>query len=417
MSRFPTKNIALFSIILIGGIISLPAVSPITSQMAVDESSLTIYTYASLLSDPGYDYIGAYANYSGIPADNIQLVAMSDANSLITRLLGEKDSPVADVVIGLDNILIHEAKAFDLLTPYSSPELVNITSDLITNLDPDHYLLPYDYGIIAFNYDALRINSSTVENLTSLTLEDILTLDLDKNLVVEDPTLSSPGLGFLLWTIAVFGDPSIDFPGLLEGDWRDWWSEAAEDIRVANSWTAAFDIFDQEAENRPIMISYGSSPAYTVCQGWGDNLKAFTFHELNQSNAWLQIEGIGIVNGAPHESQAQHFIDWFLGEDLQSHIPENNWMYPANENAEISSCFEEAALNPSEVNVLNNLITPSMIESNLGSWKTQWEEAMAGETVWIVGFGGITVPFWIIFSFLGIIIARKSNPHHSYPDQ
>lgn len=382
---------------------------PHSIRAVASEPKLTIYTYESLLADPGYDFIEGYSNYSGIPKDQIQLVALEDANSLITRLLGEKESPVADVVIGLDNSLIFEAKRYNLLKPYSSPLIENISSSLINNLDPDHYLLPYDYGIIAFNYDQLRVNTTTVPDLENLTLNKILDLDLAKKIVVEDPTLSSPGLGFLLWTIAVFGDPSINFTGILGDDWRNWWKSAAEDLRIANSWGAAFDIYDEPNENRPIMLSYGTSPAYTVCQGWGDNLKAFLSHENGTSNAWLQIEGIGLVNGASHTIEGQHFIDWFLGEELQSQIAENNWMYPANQQVQVSSCFNSAAINPDDVNILNNLITTSMLESNLAKWKQDWEETMVMKSPGISGFQN---PFLFVFAIsfsLGVILLLQQR--------
>ena len=37
-------------------------------------------------------------------------------------------------------------------------------------------------------------------------------------LIIQNPQFSSPGLGFLLWTIAVYGDPQKDITGLLGSD-------------------------------------------------------------------------------------------------------------------------------------------------------------------------------------------------------
>ena len=258
------------------------------------------------------------------------------------------------------------------------------------------------YGIIALWYDRSRINETSNPELSTLTLQEILDYNLDELLIVEDPTLSSPGLGFRLWTIAVFGDPTIDFDGLLAGDWRDWWREASEDVRIAASWGAAFDLYATKEENRPIMISYGTSPSYDVCHplwgvGYGSTppSKAIVSHEKNLDNAWLQIEGIGLVNNAPNEETAKQFIDWFLSTDLQDHIAMNNWMYPANVNANISTCFSETAINPDEVDILNDLIPPSMIEENLDMWKSDWEAEIA--------------PFSSLFAiFLSLIFAAVS---------
>ncbi len=349
-------------------------------EIEATDYELTIYSYESLLADPGYDFVEGYSNYSGISEENIRLVLVEDANTIVTQAVLEKNNPVADVLIGIDNVLIHTAKRENILIPYSSPSLENISEELIDNLDPEHYLLPFDYGIIALWYDISRINSSSVPEINNLTLDDIISLELDKMLVVEDPTLSSPGLGFLLWTIAVYGDPSINFEGLLGQDWRDWWKETSDNLRITSSWGAAFDVYSSEEENRPIMVSYGTSPAYDVCHPlWGVGTEVdppsavFLSNENELENAWLQIEGIGLVNGAPNEENAKDFIDWFLSEELQENIPLNNWMYPANNQTEIESCFLETAINPEDVDILNYLIPPNMLSENLDNWKSEWE--------------------------------------------
>ncbi|MHA1419452.1 MAG: thiamine ABC transporter substrate-binding protein [Candidatus Heimdallarchaeaceae archaeon] len=377
-------------------------------EVEVDNYELTIYSYESLLADPGYDFVESYSNYSGIPEENIRLVLVEDTNTIVTQAVLEKNNPIADVLIGIDNVLIHIAKREDILVPYSSPSLDNISEELVDNLDPNHYLLPYDYGIIALWYDISRINSSILQEINNLTLEDIISLELDKNLVVEDPTLSSPGLGFLLWTIAVYGDPSIGFDGLLGQDWRDWWNKASDNLRITSSWGAAFDVFSAEEENRPIMVSYGTSPTYDVCHPlWGVGTEVdppsavFLSHENGLDNAWLQIEGIGLVKGAPNEANAKDFIDWFLSEELQANIPLNNWMYPANNQTEIDSCFLENAINPDSVDILNYLIPPNMLSENLDYWKSEWE-------LEIVSFSSIiAVILTISFCAISYVFTRR----------
>ncbi len=373
------RRLALTSIFLCLFISILNSQVSLVSVTAQD-NELVIYTYESLLADPGYDFVEGFSNYSGVPKENIRLVLLDDANTVVTQAVLEKDNPTADVLIGIDNVLVHTAKREGILKPYSPTTLENISSDLIANLDPENYVVPYDYGIIALWYDRSRINDSSNPELASLTLQDILDYNLDELLIVEDPTLSSPGLGFLLWTIAVFGDPEINFDGLLAEDWRNWWREASDDLRIAASWGAAFDLYATEEENRPIMVSYGTSPAYDVCHplwgvGYGNSppSKAIVSHEEEMENAWLQIEGIGLVKNAPHENVAKQFIDWFLSTDLQDNIAMNNWMYPANINADVSTCFSEIAINPNDVDILNDLLQPSMIEENLDDWKSDWE--------------------------------------------
>ena len=355
-----------------------------TNIVQAEDYDLVIYTYESLLADPGYDFVEGFANYSGIQKENIKLVLLDDANTIVTQAVLEKENPVADVLIGIDNVLIHTAKREGILKPYQPVNLENVSLDLINNLDPEKYVVPYDYGIIALWYDNSRINTTSNPILGNLTLEDILTEGLDMKLTVEDPTLSSPGLGFLLWTIAVYGDPEINFDGLLNEDWREWWKTASDNIRIAPSWGAAFDIYYSEEEKRPMMVSYGTSPAYDVCHPlWGVGQEvdppstAIVTNELGRQNAWLQIEGIGLVNNSENEVNAKQFINWFLGTELQDKIATNNWMYPANTYANVSSCFLDIAINPSEVDILNDMIPPSMLRENLDGWKADWEAQLA----------------------------------------
>ena len=402
-------------ILIICSILLIPAQSTNQVMVLADDYSLVIYTYESLLADPGYDFVGAYADYSGLSEDDINVVYMEDANSVMSKAILEKDNPSADVLIGLDNVLIHEAKDEGILEAYNSPELVNISSTLISNLDAEKYLLPYDYGIIALWFDVNRINFSTNPELEYMTLESLLLDDLDKKLIVQDPTLSSPGLGFLLWTIAVYGDPEIGFDGLLEKNWRDWWSESKRDLRITSSWNDAFSIYYTPEENRPIMVSYGTSPAYDVCHpeyGVGEGnpppSAAVVSHEnptlltVIIENAWLQIEGIGLVNDAPHNVEAKRFIDWFLSKELQDNIPLNNWMYPANTHADVPSCFTDNSIDPdgflagSGTKVaLNTILTPNIVKDNLDDWLSDWEAEVAS-------FSSITV---ILISLISGTIA------------
>ena len=355
-----------------------------TNIVHAADYELVIYTYESLLADPGYDFVEGFANYSGIAKEDIQLVLLDDANTIVTQAVLEKENPVADVLIGIDNVLIHTAKREGILKPYQPPALENVSLNLINNLDPEKYVVPYDYGIIALWYDNSRMNATSYPILGNLTLDDIISENIDQKLVVEDPTLSSPGLGFLLWTIAVYGDPSINFEGLLDKDWRDWWKKASDNLRIAPSWGAAFDIYYSEEEERPMMVSYGTSPAYDVCHPlWGVGQEvdppstAIVSNELGKQNAWLQIEGLGLVNNSKNEANAKQFINWFLGTELQDQIPMNNWMYPANTYANISSCFLDNAIDPDDVDILNDMIPSSMLKENIDGWRTDWEAQLA----------------------------------------
>ncbi len=373
---------------------------------------LIIYTYDSLLADPYYDIAGNFSTFSGIPKSNIQITRFSDANEIVVRLASEKDDPQADVVVGIDNTLIHliENKSA-VLEPYSPTYLSQIDTNLIQNLDPDHYLTPYDYGIISLYYHNQIINSTTNPELTNLTLNSLLDSDLLSMLLVENPKYSSPGLGFLLWTIAVFGDPEINLDGLLDSNWRYWWNASRNEITITKSWGDAFEIFFNPNEGKPIMVSYGTSPAYSYCQWADDSTSAVVTYENNQKNAWLQIEGMGLVKDAPHQENGKQFIDWFLGTSFQSVIPKHQWMYPANTEVVLSPCFVQSSIHPEDITRLNDLIPLTVLAEHLISWIDEWEQIIVlGYTETPIGIPGLEfyhVLFGLIFLAIPILLKKR----------
>ena len=148
-----------------------------------------------------------------------------------------------------------------------------------------------------------------------------------------DPRLSSPGLGFLLHTIGIFGDEDSGIDGVIEGDWEAYWNELSDNYRLSASWGDAFNLLYTEEEGRPMMVSYTTSPAYGACLYDDPSSKSILSNELNTKWGWQQIEGIGLAKNAPHEQLAKEFIDWFITSEVQSQIYLNQWVYPAIESS------------------------------------------------------------------------------------
>jgi thiamine transport system substrate-binding protein len=380
--RRKIKKCAILATLVIFAFVNGTSSTLVTGRIDTSQNTdLVIYTYDSLLADPYYDIVGNFSVSSGISKDNIQIIRFSDANAIVTRLITEKDDPQADVVVGIDNTLIHLIKdKSEVLEPFSPPVIDDIDSNLIQNLDPDLYLIPYDYGIISLYFQNEVINSTTHPEITNLTLDNLLDSDLLSMLIVENPKHSSPGLGFLLWTIAVYGDPLYDIDGLLHKNWRSWWNISRHEILLTDSWGDAFEIFFTPEEEKPIMVSYGTSPGYSYCQWADDSTSAVVTHENAQQNAWLQIEGIGLVKGATHQANGKEFINWFLSSSFQSNIPEHQWMYPANTEVVLPECFVQSSIHPDEVTRLNDLIPPTVLAEHLTQWTDEWEQ------VYVLGY-------------------------------
>ncbi len=352
---------------------------------------LTIYTYESLLNwgiNATDANIKVFDAFEAKENCTIELEYLSDAPSVLARAVAEKNSPRADIIIGIDNVMIFQAKAQDILLAYEPSTSSNLSENAIDGLDPDFYVTPYDYGFIALVYHKNLVNSTNVPNIDSLQLSDLTETDVAKLLVTEDPTLSSTGLGFLMWTIGVYEK-------VLDSDWTSWWKEVRANIQVEDSWGDAFDVFYNPAVNRPIVVSYATDPAYNYLMEDNDtSLGATLSHENDSTYAWLQIEGLGILKGTKNLSLAQRFVDWFTGVPAQEVFPENNWMYPANDHAKLPKSFDYA-IDPTTVTPLNDLFSPEEINSSLDGWLDSWNEVM---------ILGQDTAFYPLFSLFGPIV-------------
>ncbi len=281
------------------------------------DNRLVIYTYDSFASEWGLapKVIPVFEKMSGI---EVALISVGSSGQVLQRAILEKAAPRADVLIGIDNNHLARAKSAGILSPYRSPGLARVPAAL--QFDPDHHVTPFDYGYFAIIYDSEQIKNPPK------TLEDLTAETYKKSIILMDPRTSGPGLGFLLWTVAVYGD---DFP--------HYWTRLAPSIlTTTDSWSSGYGLFTNG--EAPLVLSYSSSPVYHVAFEKTDRYRAAAFEEGH----YLQIEGAGIVNRAPHRKAAEAFIDFMLSDAFQKAVPLTNIMFPANSATPLPDSFSHA---------------------------------------------------------------------------
>ena len=162
-----------------------------------ETKNLVIYAYDSFVSDWGTGpvVIPKFEEKYGIKVD---LRSPGDSGQMLTKAILEKNSPVADVIIGIDNNMLAKALKENILQPYKSENLKDVSSSLL--FDESNCLTPYDYGFFSIIYDSKKITNPPES------LEDLLSPGYENSIILMDPRTSSPGLGFLLWTVKVYGD-------------------------------------------------------------------------------------------------------------------------------------------------------------------------------------------------------------------
>lgn len=285
------------------------------------------------------------------------VTAPGDAGSVVNELLLSAGSPSADVVYGIDNALATRAIAGGVLEPYASPELPASAEEL--RIDGGDELTPIDFGDVCLNIDTAWFEDEGIA--PPATLDDLVEPEYADLTVVTDPNVSSPGLALLLATVAEYG----------EDGFADYWQRLTDNgLRVVDSWSDAYYVdFTVAGGDRPIALSYSSSPAATLTEdGSGSTTEALL------DTCVRQVEYAGVVEGAANPDGARAVVDWLLSEEVQASLPDNMYMYPVDDAAELPEAWAEFA--PAAQEPLG--VPADEIDAGREQWLRTWDEAVAG---------------------------------------
>jgi thiamine transport system substrate-binding protein len=298
----------------------------------------------------------------------VEILQAGDAGVVLNQAILSADNPLADVLYGVDNTLLSRALDEDILYPYASPLLDEIPDRL--ELDPQHRALPVDYGNVCLNYDKSWFAEHDLAPPESL--DDLVLPQYEGLTVVENPATSSPGLAFLLATVGRFGETG-------EYTYLDYWAEMQDNgVLVVEGWEDAywgqFTYGSGGEGDRPIVVSYASSPPVEVYFAEEPFEEAPTAAVVGDSSCFRQIEFVGILipEDAQNRDLAEAGVDFMLGGTFQEDIPLHMFMFPANENASLPEVFAEFAVipeHPADVDYAD-------IEANREAWIEAWTELM-----------------------------------------
>ena len=288
-------------------------------------------------------------------------VAIQKAGSsgeVLVRAILEKGNPSADVLYGIDNTYLSRALREGIFVSYESPLLENVPEQLV--LDGSFHVTPVDYGYVNINYDGEYLAENNLQ--PPGTLEELTQPEWNGKLVVQNPATSAPGLAFLIATVSYFGEED-------EYDFLDFWADLrANDVAVKDGWSEAYYTdFSRYGGDRPLVVSYATSPAAEVFFSEGKYEEPPTGNVLVDRATFLQIEGIGILKGSKTIDLAQRFIDFALDKRFQEDIPGRMFVYPVNSQAQTPDFFKFA-----QVPTLTADIDPATIDEKREEWINSW---------------------------------------------
>ncbi|MFT4262654.1 MAG: thiamine ABC transporter substrate-binding protein [Nocardioides sp.] len=284
----------------------------------------------------------------------LKVVANGDAGQLTNKLVLTKDSPTGDVAFGVDNTFGSRALdegVFADYTPASVPEGVG---DYDLSGDGGSKLTPIDTGNVCVNADTDWFADhdltppATLDDLTKPAYRDLL--------VLPGAATSSPGMAFLLTTIAAKGD-----------DWPDYWKALlANGAELTQGWSDAYEVdFTAGGGNgtRPLVLSYDSSPAFTVKDGR-------TTTEALLDTCFTQVEYAGVLAGAKNVDGARALVDFLLTPEVQEALPDAMYVYPVVAGTPLPADWASYTKRPTKP----WSVDPAEIDRNRDSWLERWTD-------------------------------------------
>jgi thiamine transport system substrate-binding protein len=256
-----------------------------------------------------------------------------DAGALTNKLVLTKDDPLGDVSFGVDNTFASRALDEGVFAPYAA-ELPAGAEQYELAGDDDHRLTPIDNASVCMNVD------------------DTWFADHD----LAEPTSLDDLMAFLLATVAAYGD-----------DWPDYWTKLMDNgAKLTAGWSDAYEVdFTQGGGNgdRPIVLSYDSSPAFTVADG-----KTTTSALLD--TCFRQVEYAGVLDGAENPDGAEALVDFLLSPEVQAALPDSMYVFPVASDAPLPKDWAEFAQKPTSPYEVD----PASISEHRDDWLREWSD-------------------------------------------
>jgi len=307
------------------------------------------------------EVLQAFEDETGI---RVQILLAGDAGTLVNQAILSRNNPLGDVLFGVDNTFLGRALENDIFAVYESPLLAAVPDEF--KLDAQNRVTPIDFSDVCLNYDAAYFAENDLPLPQSL--GDLTAPIYQSLLVVQNPATSSPGLAFLLATIAGFGT---------EGDYTylDFWADLAEnDVLVTENWTSAYygEFSGASAGKRPLVVSYASSPPAEVIFADPPVQEAPTGSLVGDGMCFRQVEFAGVLRRAKNPAAAQQLIDFMLSQTFQEDVPLQMFVFPVNPDAVLPPEFVEYAqlsANPATLSI-------EEIDAQRSSWIEAWSETV-----------------------------------------
>jgi thiamine transport system substrate-binding protein len=313
------------------------AVMPACSSDAPNELTLIVYDSFPTADTPLNEALAEFSADTGI---TVRIAVGGDAGTMVTKAVLTAGNPEGDVMWGVDNTLLSAALDGGIF---------------------DGEPIAVDTGDVCVNYDIAWFAERGIE--PPQTFDDLIKPAYADLLVVQNPATSSPGLAFLLATIAA------------TDDWRQYWTALADNgVEVVDSWTTAYyDRFTGAAGgagggDRPLVVSYATSPPAEVV--FADPPRDDAPTAVSTGTCFRQIEYAGVLRGTDSPEAARLLVEFLVSERFQRELPLTLFVNPVHPDVELPEVFRRFTAAPD----ITWSVEPDDIAANREQWQDEWAD-------------------------------------------
>jgi len=341
-----------FTRVLVAGVLVASALTACSDNAGEksDGKTVTLVTHESF--NVTKEVLDGFTKQTGI---TVKVLRSGDAGAAVNQAILSKENPQGDVFFGVDNTFLSRALKAKIFTPYEPAGLDQVPAEY--QLDPEHHVTPIDYGDVCVNYDKKYFAGKT----PPATYADLIKPEYKNLLVVENAATSSPGLAFLLGSVAEFG----------KDGWEKYWRDLrANGVEVVDGWEQAyngsFSGGSQSKGKKPLVVSYASSPPAEVAFAEKPLTEAPTGVALG--TCFRQVEFAGLLDGAKNADGGKKLLDFLLSPEFQQDVPMQMFVFPVRKDAKLPAVFTKFAAKPTDPKQL----PADEISANREAWIKTW---------------------------------------------
>ncbi len=322
-------------------------------------TTITLMTHDDFATSK--DLLPSWTRQTGI---KVKVLKAGDAGRAVNQAILTKNKPLADAFFGVDNTFLSRALDAGIFVPYKAAGLADVPAEF--QLDPQHRVTPIDYGDVCINDDKAYFADHHLA--VPQTLDDLADPRYKNLLVVENPADSSPGLAFVLATIARYGT----------SHWLDYWKRLKDNgVKVVSTWDDAYDgsfsgsgAGRKAGGDRPLVVSYASSPPAEVY--YASPQPATSPIGTLLGTCFRQVEFAGVLKGTHKQAAAEKLIDFMISARFQEDVPLNMFVFPVRTGTPLPAVFTKfAQLAPNPYR-----LPPAEIGRNRDAWIKAWTDTV-----------------------------------------